>query len=64
MSFPSEGYLIMIPLMITVLVAKGVANLFNHGIYEIHMDLAGVPFLQRKLPHGHNGLKPKDVMAT
>lgn len=45
-------------------VLKRFLAIFLAGIYEIHMDLSGVPFLYDELPDGHTELKPKDVMAT
>ncbi len=41
-----------------------VTNLSPTGIYEIHMNLTGVPFLEDKMPRGTEFLQPKDIMST
>ena len=33
------------PVMVVLLVAKWVGDFFNEGLYDIHIQLAGVPLL-------------------
>jgi len=50
-------------LMITLLIAKSVGDLFNEGIYDTHVGLKFMPFLEQQ-PHGFmRYLKANDVMA-
>ena len=33
------------PVMVVLMVSKGVGDFFNEGLYDIHIQLAGVPLL-------------------
>lgn len=35
----------IVPLMLTVMFARFVGNIFNDGLYDIHIALKNVPFL-------------------
>ena len=52
-----------VPMFIVVLLSKFVASIFNHGIYEIHLELAGVPFLDANAPKEAHKYKARDIMA-
>ena len=51
-----------LPIMITVIVAKWVGDLFSEGIYDIHIALARVPFLHWEPPANASRLYASEVM--
>jgi chloride channel 7 len=40
----------VLPLMLTVMCARFIGNVFNEGIYDIHIKLKGIPFLEPEVP--------------
>ena len=34
-----------LPIMVVIIIAKSVGDLFNEGIYDIHIELKSVPLL-------------------
>eukprot|EP00658_Telonema_sp_P-2_P023649 TRINITY_DN19480_c0_g1_i1.p1 TRINITY_DN19480_c0_g1~~TRINITY_DN19480_c0_g1_i1.p1 ORF type:complete len:351 (+),score=86.46 TRINITY_DN19480_c0_g1_i1:118-1170(+) len=50
-------------LMMVLLVAKGVGDLFGKGIYDRHVDLKGMPFLGEQPVHSTRHLRAHDVMS-
>ncbi|XP_064610482.1 LOW QUALITY PROTEIN: H(+)/Cl(-) exchange transporter 6-like [Liolophura sinensis] len=53
-----------LPIMIVLMVAKWCGDLFNEGLYDIHIKLRAVPFLEWDAPPGMERLKARDIMAT
>ncbi|XP_078614927.1 H(+)/Cl(-) exchange transporter 6-like isoform X1 [Branchiostoma floridae x Branchiostoma japonicum] len=53
-----------LPIMIVLMVAKFTGDLFNHGLYDIHIELKGVPLLEWHPPHGMDRLCASDIMET
>jgi len=51
-----------LPLMLAILIAKWVGDFFNEGIYDIHIKLAGVPFLDWETPQMASHIPIRDVM--
>ncbi|XP_076451298.1 H(+)/Cl(-) exchange transporter 6-like [Babylonia areolata] len=51
-----------LPIMIVLMVAKWVGDLFNKGIYDIHIDLKEVPFLEWETPADVAKLKARDIV--
>jgi chloride channel 7 len=41
----------VLPLMLTLMAARWVGNVFNEGLYDIHIHLRSLPFLEDELPH-------------
>ncbi|XP_066926513.1 H(+)/Cl(-) exchange transporter 7-like [Clytia hemisphaerica] len=53
-----------LPLMLCIIVAKWVGDFFNEGIYDIHIKLAGVPFLDWEPPQLTSNITMSQVMKT
>jgi len=53
-----------IPIFLTVMAAKWTGDLFNKGIYDIHIDLRHVPLLEHRPEKHELGLQASDIMAT
>ncbi|XP_021372937.1 chloride transport protein 6-like [Mizuhopecten yessoensis] len=51
-----------LPLMLVLMVAKWSGDLFNEGLYDIHIKLRGVPLLEWEVPTGMERLKAEDIM--
>ena len=51
-----------LPIMITLMVAKWTGDLFNEGIYDKHIAIKGVPFLEWEAPAFSQKLQAKDIM--
>ncbi|XP_047223497.1 H(+)/Cl(-) exchange transporter 6 [Girardinichthys multiradiatus] len=51
-----------LPIMITLMVAKWTGDLFNKGIYDIHIQLKGVPLLEWETEVEMDKLTASDIM--
>ncbi|XP_055022289.1 H(+)/Cl(-) exchange transporter 6 [Boleophthalmus pectinirostris] len=51
-----------LPIMITLMVAKWTGDLFNKGIYDIHIELRGVPLLEWETEVEMDKLTASDIM--
>ncbi|XP_029911548.1 chloride transport protein 6 [Myripristis murdjan] len=51
-----------LPIMITLMVAKWTGDFFNKGIYDIHIDLKGVPLLEWETEVEMDKLTASDIM--
>jgi len=52
-----------LPIMVTVMFAKWVGDLFNEGLYDIHIHLKGVPFLEPGAEDEMDAIRVEDLMA-
>lgn len=52
-----------LPLMLVLMVAKWSGDLFNEGLYDIHIHLKGVPLLEWEAPEKTEKLTASDVMS-
>eukprot|EP00117_Sycon_ciliatum_P025792 scpid24505/ scgid3987/ H(+)/Cl(-) exchange transporter 7; Chloride channel protein 7 len=52
-----------LPIMLTVMMAKWIGDLFNEGLYDIHIELQGVPLLPWEPPPECISLTAGDVMT-
>ncbi|OQR94244.1 Chloride Channel (ClC) Family [Achlya hypogyna] len=52
-----------LPLIVTLFSARWVGNYFNHGIYDIHIHLRHIPFLDWDPPVQGSRLRVKHVMT-
>ena len=54
----------LVPLMLTVMLARWVGNCFNEGLYDIHIHLKNIPLLEESDPeHGIVDISVGDVMT-
>ncbi|KAG7274845.1 hypothetical protein CRUP_038818 [Coryphaenoides rupestris] len=51
-----------LPIMITLMVAKWTGDFFNHGLYDIHIVLRGVPLLEWETEVEMDKLTASDIM--
>ncbi|XP_005996630.1 H(+)/Cl(-) exchange transporter 6 [Latimeria chalumnae] len=51
-----------LPIMVTLMVAKWTGDFFNKGIYDIHIDLRGVPLLEWETEVEMDRLRASDIM--
>ncbi|XP_071479352.1 H(+)/Cl(-) exchange transporter 6-like [Diadema antillarum] len=51
-----------LPIMVTLMVAKWSGDLFNQGLYDIHIKLRGVPLLEWEANRSIERLRAHDVM--
>uniref|UniRef100_A0A672ZL96 Chloride channel 6 n=1 Tax=Sphaeramia orbicularis TaxID=375764 RepID=A0A672ZL96_9TELE len=51
-----------LPIMITLMVAKWTGDFFNKGIYDIHIELRGVPLLEWEVEAEMDKLTASDIM--
>ncbi|KAK2167560.1 hypothetical protein LSH36_26g05032 [Paralvinella palmiformis] len=52
-----------LPIMIVLMIAKWVGDIFNEGLYDIHIDLQGVPLLHWEPPPMTSHIPAKEVMS-
>ena len=55
---------LVIPTMLAILVAKTVADRFNISVYDIHIALKALPFIEPEPPLHLVGQAARDVMAS
>ena len=56
----------VLPLMLTVMAARFTGNVFNEGLYDIHIHLKNIPFLEPDVPPiaERNEIVAGQVMST
>ena len=59
----NQVYLIT-PIMLTVLIAKWIADHFNISLYDIHIALKCLPFVEPDPPLALQGLTAREIMAA
>ncbi|CAG2112448.1 unnamed protein product, partial [Medioppia subpectinata] len=53
-----------LPIMITLITAKWVGDMFGEGIYDIHIQLSSIPFLGWEPPYGASNIYASEVMSS
>ncbi|XP_038061582.1 chloride transport protein 6-like [Patiria miniata] len=53
-----------LPIMVTLMVAKWSGDLFNKGLYDIHVELKGLPLLGWEPPRKMDRLRAHQIMET
>ncbi|XP_072442536.1 H(+)/Cl(-) exchange transporter 6 isoform X2 [Chiloscyllium punctatum] len=51
-----------LPIMVTLMIAKWTGDFFNKGIYDLHVDLRGVPLLEWETEAEMDKLTASDIM--
>jgi len=56
----------VLPLMLTLMAARFTGNVFNEGLYDIHIQLRKIPFLEAEVPAlaEHHEIVAGQVMST
>jgi len=52
-----------LPLMFVLMVAKWVADYFNEGLYDMHIEMHGVPFLPWNPPPASRTITARNIMS-
>merc|ERR1712216_294051 len=52
------------PLMMVVMISKTVGDMFIISLYDLHVELKCIPFVESVAPRHHTLLKAKDVMIS
>lgn len=53
-----------LPIMVTLMAARWVGNIFNEGLYDIHIHLRHFPFLEYDPPFYSKYLRVMDIIKT
>lgn len=56
-------YQMGLPLMLALLMARWTGNAFNHGLYDIHIEINGWPMLEPEPDSCIHQLRVRDIMA-
>ena len=54
----------LLPIMLTLMVSKWVGDFFNISLYDLHVELKCIPFVEANPPLSLQGKCAKDVMVT
>ena len=52
----------LLPIIVTTVFARGVGNLLGEGLYEVALDLKKVPFLEKHVPRGLDGVRVSSLL--
>ena len=55
---------LILPIMGTVIIAKWVADCFNISLYDMHIELKCIPFVESHPPRAMEGMTAKEVMSS
>ena len=53
----------LLPIMIVLIISKYIGDLFNISLYDIHINLKHIPFVETHIPKGYEFLRAIDVMS-
>jgi len=53
----------LLPIMLALAISKAVGDRFTHSLYDVHMDLASIPYLEADPPDVFNSLSAESIMA-
>ena len=54
----------LLPIMLTLSLSKWVGDMFNISLYDMHVEIKCIPFLEFKPPVGMEQLHAEDLMST
>jgi len=53
----------LLPIMLALAISKAVGDKFTHSLYDVHMDLASIPYLEADPPDVFNSLSAESIMS-
>ena len=53
----------LLPIMLALAISKAVGDKFTHSLYDVHMDLASIPYLEADPPEVFNSLSAESIMS-
>ncbi|XP_011503204.1 PREDICTED: H(+)/Cl(-) exchange transporter 7 [Ceratosolen solmsi marchali] len=59
----TQGISFGLPIIIVLITAKWVGDFFNEGIYDIHIQMAGIPLLPWEAPPLSNNIYASEIMS-
>ncbi|KAG7210228.1 hypothetical protein KM043_011778 [Ampulex compressa] len=59
----TQGIYFGLPVIIVLIMAKWTGDFFNEGIYDIHIQMAGIPFLAWEAPPLSNNIYASEIMS-
>ncbi|XP_076626273.1 chloride channel protein 7 isoform X1 [Colletes latitarsis] len=59
----TQGISFGLPVIIVLIMAKWVGDFFNEGIYDIHIQMAGIPILPWEAPPLSNNIYVSEIMS-
>ncbi|XP_053987126.1 H(+)/Cl(-) exchange transporter 7 [Hylaeus anthracinus] len=59
----TQGISFGLPVIIVLIMAKWVGDFFNEGIYDIHIQMAGIPILPWEAPPLSNNIYASEIMS-
>uniref|UniRef100_A0A0C9R3S7 Chloride channel protein n=1 Tax=Fopius arisanus TaxID=64838 RepID=A0A0C9R3S7_9HYME len=59
----TQGISFGLPVIIVLIMAKWVGDFFNEGIYDIHIQMAGIPLLPWEAPPLSNNIYVSEIMS-
>ncbi|XP_076679949.1 chloride channel protein 7 [Andrena cerasifolii] len=59
----TQGISFGLPVIIVLIMAKWVGDFFNEGIYETHIQMAGIPILPWEAPPLSNNIHASEIMS-
>ncbi|XP_039315677.1 H(+)/Cl(-) exchange transporter 7 [Solenopsis invicta] len=59
----TQGIYFGLPVIIVLIMAKWVGDFFNEGIYDIHIQMAGIPLLPWESPPLSNNIYATEIMS-
>jgi len=53
----------MLPIMLSVAVSKAIGDRYTESLYDVHMELAGIPYLESEAPQIYDAITAESIMS-